>query len=299
MRREMHRLTHQPMYFVLMVVLPVVSFAFFALLFNKGAIRNIPIAVLDEDHTTLSRKVAQMIDDTPTAMVAYDIQSMDEGERLMREGRIMAIVQIPAFFEKNTTRKNDVVAVAVHLDDAGLDAGAHVGGEVLDATEVDEGSGQEATQADVEDQAALDNLDNLALDVLAGVELLLDAVPSTLVLGTLLGQDQTTVLVLLLENEGLDGITECNDVCRVSVLADGQLAGRGDALALEADVHQHLVVLHLNDSAVNEIALIKVGNRTVDEVVHLLLVDIVKRENGRVLNLTQRWTPFELRGPDC
>ena len=101
MRREMHRLTHQPMYFVLMVVLPVVSFAFFALLFNKGAIRNIPIAVLDEDHTTLSRKVAQMIDDTPTAMVAYDIQSMDEGERLMREGKIIAIVQIPAFFEKN------------------------------------------------------------------------------------------------------------------------------------------------------------------------------------------------------
>lgn len=101
MRREMHRLTHQPMYFVLMVVLPVVSFAFFALLFNKGAIRNIPVAVLDEDHTTLSRKVAQMIDDTPTAMVAYDIQSMGEGERLIREGKIVAVVQIPAFFEKN------------------------------------------------------------------------------------------------------------------------------------------------------------------------------------------------------
>ena len=101
MRREMHRLTHQPMYFVLMIVLPVVSFAFFALLFNQGAIRNIPIAVLDEDNTTLSRKVAQMIDDTPTALVAHDIQSMAEGERLIREGKIMAVVQIPAFFEKN------------------------------------------------------------------------------------------------------------------------------------------------------------------------------------------------------
>jgi len=73
----------------------------FALLFNQGAIRNIPIAVLDQDNTTLSRKAVQMIDDTPTAMVAYGIQGMDEGERLMREGRIMAIVQIPAFFEKN------------------------------------------------------------------------------------------------------------------------------------------------------------------------------------------------------
>ena len=86
---------------MLLLVLPVVSFAFFALLFNKGAIRNIPIAVLDDDHTSLSRKVTQMIDATPTALVAYEIQDMDEGERLMREGKVMAIVQIPSFFEKN------------------------------------------------------------------------------------------------------------------------------------------------------------------------------------------------------
>ena len=44
LRRELVRLTHQPMYFVLMLVLPVVSFAFFALLFNKGVARDIPIA---------------------------------------------------------------------------------------------------------------------------------------------------------------------------------------------------------------------------------------------------------------
>ena len=100
LQRELVRMTHQPMYLTLMLVLPLTSFAFFALLFNQGVARDIPIAILDEDHTTLSRKVAQMIDDTPTAMVAYDIQDIDEGERLMREGRVMAIVQIPAFFEK-------------------------------------------------------------------------------------------------------------------------------------------------------------------------------------------------------
>ena len=101
MRREAGRLGRQPIYLVLMVILPVVSFTFFALLFNQGAIRNVPVAILDEDHTTLSRKVAQMIDDTPTALVSYDVQSIDEGERLMREGKVMAIVQIPAFFEKD------------------------------------------------------------------------------------------------------------------------------------------------------------------------------------------------------
>ena len=100
-RRETRRLIHQPMYLVLMVVLPVVSFSFFAILFGQGAIRNVPIAVLDQDNTTLSRKVVQMIDETPTAMVSYGIQDMVEGERLMREGKVMAIIQIPAFFEKS------------------------------------------------------------------------------------------------------------------------------------------------------------------------------------------------------
>lgn len=100
-RREFHRLTHQPMLFSLLVVLPLVSFAFFALLFEKGVARDIPIAVLDEDHSSLSRKLTQMIDATPTALVAFGIQDIDQGERLMREGRIMAIVQFPSFFEKN------------------------------------------------------------------------------------------------------------------------------------------------------------------------------------------------------
>lgn len=100
-RREVRRLCRQPMYFVLMVLLPVISFAFFALLFGQGAIRNVPIAVLDQDHTTLSRKVIQMIDETPTALVAYGIQDMAEGERLMREGKVTAIVLVPRFFEKS------------------------------------------------------------------------------------------------------------------------------------------------------------------------------------------------------
>ncbi len=101
LEREVQRLRRQPIYGVLMLALPLTSFIFFAILFHKGVARDIPIAVLDEDHSSLSRKVAQMIEDTPTARVAYGIQSMTEGERLMREGRISAIVQIPAFFEKN------------------------------------------------------------------------------------------------------------------------------------------------------------------------------------------------------
>ena len=101
LRRELGRLVRQPMYMVLMLLLPLLSFTFFAVLFEKGVAHDIPIAVLDEDRTTLSRKITDMVDATPTAMVSFEVQTMEQAERLMREGRIMAIVQIPDFFEKN------------------------------------------------------------------------------------------------------------------------------------------------------------------------------------------------------
>ena len=99
--REVGHMVRQPMYAVLMVVLPLVSFAFFAVLLEHGVTRNVPIAVLDQDQTPLSRTVTRMIDDTPTALVSYEITTMEEGERLMREGRIMGIVLIPKQFEKS------------------------------------------------------------------------------------------------------------------------------------------------------------------------------------------------------
>ena len=220
-----------------------------------------------------------------------------EAHAALELGEDLGALGLAGLLEHDATGEDDVVAVAVHLDDAGLDAGAHVGAEVLDAAKVHEGSGQEAAEADVQNQAALDDLDDLALDVLAGVELLLDAVPGTLVLGALLGKDQTAVLVLLLENQGLDVVAHVDDVSGVGILADGELADGDDALGLKADVQQDLVALDLNNGTSDQVALIEIGDRAIDEVVHLLGRNVVKGEDGRVLNLTQRWTPFTNGAP--
>jgi|GEM_PF-2749298 len=64
LRREIYRVARQPMYWLLTVILPIVAFAFFAVLLYKGVARDIPIAVVDQDNSTLSRKVTQMIDPT-------------------------------------------------------------------------------------------------------------------------------------------------------------------------------------------------------------------------------------------
>ena len=86
--------------------------------------------------------------------------------------------------------------------------------EVLDAADVDQRGGQEAAHAEVDDQAALDDLDHGALDRLAGLGGGLDPAPGLLEAGALLRQDQAAVLVLLGEDERVDLLAELDLVVR-------------------------------------------------------------------------------------
>ena len=107
--------------------------------------------------------------------------------------------------------QDHVVAVLVQLDDLRLDLLADVGLQVADAAHLDEGGREEAAQADVDDEAALDDLDDAAGDDALVLLDLLDRAPGALVLGALLGQDQAALLVLLLEDEGLDLVADLDD----------------------------------------------------------------------------------------
>ena len=95
--------------------------------------------------------------------------------------------------------------------------------EVLDAADVDQRGGQEAAHPEVDDQAALDDLDHAALDRLAGLGGGLDLAPRLLEAGALLGEQQPAVLVLLGEDEGVDLLAELDLVVRVDRLADREL----------------------------------------------------------------------------
>ena len=72
-----------------------------------------------------------------------------------------------------------------------------VGLQVAHPAQLDQRGGEEAAEADVEDEAALDDLDDRALDDAVGLLDLLDRAPRPLVLGPLLGQDEAALLVLL------------------------------------------------------------------------------------------------------
>src|SRR5699024_2135642 len=97
--------------------------------------------------------------------------------------------------EAGATRQDHVGAALVELGELRLELLADVRLQVADAAHLDEGGGEEAAQADVDDEAALDDLDDAAGDDALVLLDLLDRAPGTLVLGALLGQDQAALLV--------------------------------------------------------------------------------------------------------
>src|SRR5581483_11489429 len=156
-------------------------------------------------------------------------------------------------------REDDVVAGAVELDHLRAQLLAEELVEVLDAANVDERRRQEAAHAEVEDQAALDDLDHLAVYRLAALGRLLDRLPGHLEAGALLGQDQPALGVLLGEHERVDLVPDPDLVRRVDRAPDRELGDGDDALGLVADVDQDLVLVDPHDLAVDDLPLVDRG----------------------------------------
>ena len=183
--------------------------------------------------------------------------------------------------EPGAPGQDHVVAVLVQLDDLGFDLLAHVGLQIADPAHLHQRGGQEAAQPDVQDQAALDDLDHRAGDHAVLFLDLLDRAPGALVLRPLLGQDQAAFLVLLLQDKGLDVLAGMHYVMRVDVMLDGQFARRNHAFCLVADIEQDLVSVDLDDCSFNDVTVVEILDGFVDRGEECLLgPDVVDRHLG-------------------
>src|SRR4051812_34126690 len=188
--------------------------------------------------------------------------ALDDEARLQAVEDALAVLAA-LLLEHGAARQHNVVARAVELDDLALERLPEELVEVRHAADVDQRRGQEAAHAQVDDQAALDDLDHAAGDRLARLLGGLDAPPGALEPGALLGHDEAAVLVLLGEDQRVDLLAQLDLVVRVDGLADGKLVGGDDPLALVADVDKDLVVVDPDDLAGDDVALFEGRDRGV------------------------------------
>lgn len=83
------------------ILLPILSSVFLAAIFWASVPRKLPVAVVDEDLTSLSRRASRMVDAVPGLRVAFQESDPSEGFRRVRKGDAYAVVLLPRHLERD------------------------------------------------------------------------------------------------------------------------------------------------------------------------------------------------------
>ena len=121
--REVRRVLDSPLLVALLVVLPVVLTVWVLAIFKAPTPRDLPVAWVDEDQSSVSRAVLRMIDATPGIALTGQAPSLAEAEHLVRRGAVYAIVVIPHGFQEDVVRGNVPVATCFYNAQALLAGG--------------------------------------------------------------------------------------------------------------------------------------------------------------------------------
>ena len=98
-KREIALLFNSKSTFIFAIVLPFVSILFFNTLLSEGVARDLPVAVVDLDHSATSRNVIAQLDAAPEIKVGYYPINQKKGEELIRIGKVYGVITVPHNFE--------------------------------------------------------------------------------------------------------------------------------------------------------------------------------------------------------
>ncbi len=127
-RREIARIAANRVLFWASGPAPVILFIFLWALFQGEVVSNLPVAVIDQDRSNLSRQLVRMLDASNGIEVRYPLAEPGEAEVLVREGKIYGYVVIPREMESRVLR-GDQAQVLGYYNAAFLSAGSVVNRE--------------------------------------------------------------------------------------------------------------------------------------------------------------------------
>lgn len=111
MGREIRRLASRRIYWFTMLLAPAFCFLFFADLLKQGLPTKLPVAVVDEDNTSMSRQLARSLDAFAQTGVVMRTGDFAEARKAMQKGEVYGIFHIPADFRQEvSTGKEPVIS---------------------------------------------------------------------------------------------------------------------------------------------------------------------------------------------
>lgn len=120
-KRELCEIKSDKLYLSTLLLFPILMILFFGVIFYRGAIDGVPVAVVDGDSTPLSRQLLRMINATSGVDIAFEEVSMYDAEMRLLNGDAEAIVCIEHGFE-DCIYRGEKADVGCYLNGANISA---------------------------------------------------------------------------------------------------------------------------------------------------------------------------------
>lgn len=107
LRRELSRMVSRRLYFGVCIVLPLFSLFFMSTIFGNGQMENIPVGIVDQDQTALSREISRQVEAVPTFRVTRHYLDAEAAREATQAKEIYGYLVIPDNFEADATAGRD------------------------------------------------------------------------------------------------------------------------------------------------------------------------------------------------
>ncbi len=119
MIREWKRIFSIPNFYVILLVIPPLIFLFYGFIYQKQFAKELPMAVWDEDRSSTSRTLTDMMEQNENIHFTATVFSNAEIEKLMKEGKIFGAVHFPKNMEADV-KKNHQSNITLYTNGAYL-----------------------------------------------------------------------------------------------------------------------------------------------------------------------------------
>ena len=104
---------------IFLLVVPVIYPIIYAFIYNEEVVRDVPVVVVDGDHSSLSRDFVRRLDASPDVEVVAQANSLAEAQSLVRHRKAYGVVSLPTQMNRDLQRGTPV-RVQVYCDMSGM-----------------------------------------------------------------------------------------------------------------------------------------------------------------------------------
>ena len=113
--REMKLMVKDEGVIIFFFIVPIIYPLLYSWIYNNETVHEVPVAVVDDSHTSLSRQFIRMCDASADVRVAYYAQDLDEAKSLVSRQLVKGIYLIPSDFDEKVNRMEQAT-VSVYCD---------------------------------------------------------------------------------------------------------------------------------------------------------------------------------------